>query len=175
MILVLRRLFPKEKHISDKENRPLAQLNDHPGEKGASLGQTDRLATIFTERNAPNESQSPAFAFKSSLSNYGLLRRAYCSLFPRHPAAILQLLIFFTSVKEKRKAALSSGLRHSSALRSFWRQNPALRRERDSRRASHLDSEVVSANELLRGRGATLQNENLGVFPPSCRFLFHHR
>lgn len=35
---------------------------------------------------------------------------AYCSLFPRHPAAILQLLIF-TSMEEgkKKKAALSSG------------------------------------------------------------------
>lgn len=33
---------------------------------------------------------------------------AYCSLFPWHPAAILQLLIF-TSMAEKKQAALSSG------------------------------------------------------------------
>lgn len=72
----------------------------------ASLGQTDRLATIFTEQNAPNENQSPAFAFKSSLSNYGLLRLAYCSLFPRHPAAILQLLIFYQCEGEKKGSTL---------------------------------------------------------------------
>lgn len=102
---------------------------------------------------------------------------AYCSLFPWHPAAILQLLIF-TSVEEKKKggALLWFLLRFCFFFLSqkIWRQTQTLR-QRNSRYVSHLRSKITfaSANEQLQDYSVIFQNKNLEAVCVLCRpFLF---
>lgn len=100
---------------------------------------------------------------------------AYCSLFPWHPAAILQLLIF-TSMEEKKKKRQRSPLVSSPFFlaQKIWRQTQRLR-QRNSRYVSHLRSKIAfaSANEQLQDYSVLFQNKNLEVLCVLCRpFLF---
>lgn len=99
---------------------------------------------------------------------------AYCSLFPWHPTAILQLLIFTSMEEKKKKPALSSGFFSVSLAQKIWRQTQILR-QRNSGYVSHLRSKITfaSANEQLQDYSVIFQNKNLEVLCVLCRpFLF---
>lgn len=90
---------------------------------------------------------------------------AYCSLFPWHPAAILQLLIF-TSVEErkKKKAALSSGFLSVFSAQRIWRQTQTPRQRNSRYVSSHLRSKITfaSANELAPRLQRDIPKQELG-------------
>lgn len=99
---------------------------------------------------------------------------AYCSLFPWHPAAILQLLIF-NSMEEKKERQRSPLVSSPFFLaQKIWRQTQTLR-QGNSRYVSHLRAKITftSANEQLQDYSVMFQNKNLEVLCVlCCPFLF---
>lgn len=89
---------------------------------------------------------------------------AYCSLFPWHPAAILQLLVF-TSIKEGGCPLLLFHLHFQP--RSFW-QDKADRETPDITAALRSKSPVCAANEQPRDYSVNSKSKNLEALSASC-------